>query len=86
MLHAQEVSSIKNLDGSSRRMSDEEMITTWHGGQGYLVAVNEKDGETVRNEAVRLGIDAKRIGLVTKQPGIVVVSRGAFEPGKAMKF
>ncbi len=86
MLHAQEVTEVRHPDGSSRRMSDEEMITTWHGGQGYVVAVDEKDGETVRNEAARLGINSKRVGFVTKRPGIVVVSRGAFESGKEMTF
>ncbi|HEY4963995.1 MAG TPA: AIR synthase-related protein [Candidatus Saccharimonadales bacterium] len=60
MKHAQEVTQVENPDGSKRPMSDEEMITTWHGGQGYIVAINERDGEAVHSEATAFGIPAKK--------------------------
>jgi phosphoribosylformylglycinamidine cyclo-ligase len=86
MKHAQEVTRVKNPDDSTRPMSDEEMITTWHGGQGYVVAIDKRDGDILHAEASKLGIETKRIGMVTEQPGIRVVSRGIQTPGKIMEF
>jgi phosphoribosylformylglycinamidine cyclo-ligase len=86
MKHAQAVTEVKNPDGSRRSMTDEEMITTWHGGQGYIIAINERDAEAVHSEAATFGIEAKKVGLVTKRPSIRVVSRGVQTPGKVMEF
>lgn len=86
MAHAQEVMEVQVTDGKSRPMSDEEMITTWHGGQGYIVAINEKDSEALNAEATDLGIIAKRIGVVTAKAGIRIISKGVRTPGKLLEF
>lgn len=86
MRHAQEVMEVRNSDGSMRPMSDAEMITTWHGGQGYVVAINERDAEAVLSEAATRGIIAKKIGKVTKRPGIRILSKGVQTPGEVMVF
>lgn len=86
MKHAQEVTRVRNTDGSVRPMSDEEMITTWHGGQGYVLAINEQDSETLAAEAADLGIVAKKIGQVSRASGIRVTSKGVQTPGKMMEF
>jgi phosphoribosylformylglycinamidine cyclo-ligase len=86
MKHAQEVTQVENPDGTKRPMTDEEMTTTWHGGQGYIVAINERDAEPVHSEASNFGIPAKRIGRVTSKQGIRVISRGVQTPGKVMEF
>lgn len=81
MKHCQEVAKIKDGD-TYRPMSDEEMITTWHGGQGYILALPEADVQTVLDVVP----GSKPIGRVTKEPGITVLSRGFQTPGKLMKF
>ncbi len=86
MKHAQEITRVSNHDGSIRPMSDEEMITTWHGGQGYVVAINENDSDVLVAEASQLGITAKKIGRITQTPGIRVTSMGVQTPGKVMEF
>lgn len=86
MRHAQEVAEVTNPNRSIRPMTDEEMITTWHGGQGYIVAINECDAESVHTQAGKLGIAAKRVGRVTNKQGISIVSRGILTPGKVMSF
>lgn len=86
MKHAQEITRVELPDGSTRPMTDEEMITTWHGGQGYVSAVNERDAETVHTEALAQGIEAKRIGRITRRAGIRMVSLGVQTPGKVMEF
>lgn len=86
MKHAQEVTRVKVSEGSIRPMSDEEMITTWHGGQGYVVAIRGEDSEKLQAKAQDFGIDTKRIGTVTRRGGIRVASRGIQTPGKVMEF
>lgn len=86
MKHAQDVTRVRNFDGTMRPMSDEEMITTWHGGQGYVVAINERDSDALRLEAQKSAIDVKKIGRVVNTPGIKVVSKGIQTPGKIMEF
>ncbi len=86
MKHAQEVTEVKNPDGSKRPMSDEEMVTTWGSGHGYVLAIDENDGDVLRSEAGNLGIKAKKIGSITKEQGISMRSRGVQSYGKLMKF
>lgn len=86
MRHAQKLLRVYKPDGSTRSMSDEEMYTTWHGGQGYVIAINEEDAETVRATAADVGIEAKRIGRIRKKPGISIRSRGIQSYGKTMEF
>ncbi|MDB5170045.1 MAG: Phosphoribosylformylglycinamidine cyclo-ligase [Candidatus Saccharibacteria bacterium] len=86
MKHAQEVTEVSNDDGTTRPMSDEEMITTWHGGQGYVLAINERDAEALQTEASKLGIDTQKIGHISKTTGIRVTSKGVQTPGKVMEF
>jgi len=86
MKHAQEVTRVSKNDGSTRPMSDEEMITTWHGGQGYVVAINERDSSALASEAAQLGIIVRKIGRISQTPGIRVTSMGVQTPGKIMEF
>ncbi len=83
--HAQEITEVENPDGTLRPMSDEESYTTWHGGQGYILAIDGSDGERLKDEAAKQGISAKRIGKVTRGPGISIVSKAVRTPGKVLK-
>jgi len=86
LLHTQELAEVENHDGSKRPMSDEEAMTTWHGGQGYVIAINGVDGDKLREEASKHQLVAKKIGVVTKQPGIRILSKWGQTPGKVMEF
>lgn len=86
MQHCQEIAEVENEDHSKRPMSDKEMITTWHGGQGYVLAVHEDDVGAVRNKSRKMGVECKPIGKVVKERGISITSKGVRTPGKVMSF
>src|SRR5690606_21742461 len=85
MKHCQEQTKVKT-DGGERAMTDEEALTTWHGGQGYVVAADEGDHDQIMKAAAEKGIIAKPIGRVTKQTGLRVVSKGAQRYGDILEF
>lgn len=85
MQHCQEVTEVKVGD-KTRRMTDEEALTTWHGGQGYVVAASESDHDAIVQAGADKGIEVKPIGRVSKQPGLRVVSKGAYQYDDVLNF
>lgn len=51
-----------------RGMTDSEFYTTWNGGQGMLLVVDERDAKHVCTRAKAYGIHAQRAGVITKEP------------------
>ncbi len=85
MSHCQEITEVKDGEGT-RPMTDEEALTTWHGGQGYVVAAPEADHDAILAVAEEKGIAVKPIGRVTTQPGLRVASKGAQKYGETLEF
>lgn len=73
-------------DGKIRPMTDEELYSTWHGGQGYVVAASENDHDALLAAGESHNIEIKPIGQVVKQPGLRVVSKGSYHPGELLNF
>ncbi|HSU72911.1 MAG TPA: AIR synthase-related protein, partial [Candidatus Binatia bacterium] len=65
-------------------VSDEEAYKTWNMGQGMVLITS--DASAVMDVAKRHGIESKVIGTVTQEPGIRIVSKGAFATGKVLHF
>ena len=65
-------------------VSDEEAYQTWNMGQGMIVATPEPDH--VITLADSFGIEAKPVGTVTSEPGIILSSRGAFNAENTLTF
>jgi phosphoribosylformylglycinamidine cyclo-ligase len=61
-------------------VSDIEAYRTWNMGQGMIVITQKPNG--VMDIASKYGIEAKKIGMVVKTPGITLMNRGAFCPDK----
>lgn len=74
MLHAQETGSI----------SDPDAYRAWNMGQGMAVITPEP--EKVVRTAKRFGIEAKIAGIITKEPGVRLISRGAQSAGKELSI
>lgn len=85
MRHCQEIARVKHGD-SFRDMSDEEAITTWHGGQGYVVAAPEAAHDDIVSAGEEKGIEVKPIGHVTKNPGLRIVSKGVYRYGDVLEL
>lgn len=85
MRHCQEVTKVQEGD-SDRPMTDEEALTTWHGGQGYVVAAPEADHDAIVSAGEEKGITIKPIGRVAKEPGIRVISKGVHKYGEVIDF
>lgn len=58
-----------------RGFADEQAYSKWHMGPGLVIATPEPD--VVLAVAKKFGIEAKRIGEVTQQPGITIKNCGA---------
>ena len=60
-----------------RNLSDEEFYEVWHGGQGMLLVVNEKDADYSIKRAKDFGIQAKIVGKITKEktPQVTIISK-----------
>ena len=65
-------------------ISDEDAYRAWNMGQG--MAIVTPDPAIVLEEAKKYGIKAKIAGMVTKEPGIRLVSRGDQRPGQVLTF
>lgn len=62
MRHLQAITRVNNPDHTTRPMTDEEMITTWHAGHGYVVAIHGEDGAALQQESEKHGITSKKSG------------------------
>lgn len=56
-----------------RGLSDGELYSAWHGGQGMLLIVPESDADTVLKSASEFNIEAKVAGRVTKEQTLRLV-------------
>lgn len=86
MRHCQEQTKVETPDGGERPMTDEEALTTWHGGQGYVVAGREEDHDVLVSVGAEHGVTVKPIGRVTKKPGLRIVSKGVHRYGETLEF
>ena len=85
MRHCQEITKVREGD-QDRPMTDEEALTTWHGGQGYVVAASEADHDAIVSAGAEKGIVVKPIGRVTNQQGLRVTSKGGQKYGETLEF
>ncbi len=60
-----------------RKIDDEEFYEVWHGGQGMLLIIEEKDAKHCIKRAKDFGVRARVIGKVTKEktPQILINSK-----------
>ena len=60
-----------------RKIVDEEFYEVWHGGQGMLLIIDEKDSEYALKRASDFGIEAKVVGKITKEdvPKVSIISK-----------
>lgn len=71
MLHCQELGNV----------SDEEAYKTWNMGNGMVVI--SPDSEAIIQTAKKHGVRAKVAGVVTKEPGVKIASKGYFSAGES---
>ncbi len=65
-------------------VADRDAYGMLHMGSGMIIATSEP--EKLIDVAAENDVDAKVIGLVTKEPGVVVRSAGVTAPGRKLKF
>lgn len=60
-----------------RKITDEEFYEVWHGGQGMLLIIDEKDAKYCIKRAKDFNIKAKVVGKITKEknPQVVIISK-----------
>lgn len=60
-----------------RNIADEEFYEVWHGGQGMLLIIDEKDADYCIKRAKDFGIQAKIVGKITKEknPQVTIISK-----------
>jgi phosphoribosylformylglycinamidine cyclo-ligase len=60
-----------------RKITDEEFYEVWHGGQGMLLIVDEKDAIYCIKRAKDFSVEAKIVGKITKEkkPQVVIISK-----------
>ena len=59
--------NIKERDYFSGKITDEEFYEVWHGGQGMLLIIDEKDANYCIKRAKDFEIQAKIVGKITKK-------------------
>jgi phosphoribosylformylglycinamidine cyclo-ligase len=69
-----------------RKITDEEFYEVWHGGQGMLLIVEEKDAEYCIKRAEEFNISAKIAGKITKEPEPQVSINSKLTPGKVIIY
>ena len=69
-----------------RGIADEEFYEVWHGGQGMLLVVDEKDAAYCIKRAKDFLIDVKVVGKITreKEPTVTILSK--LTPGKKIIY
>ncbi|MEK7128180.1 MAG: AIR synthase-related protein [Patescibacteria group bacterium] len=60
-----------------RNLSDEEFYEVWHGGQGMLLIIDEKNADYCIKRGKDFGIQAKIVGKITKEktPQVKIISK-----------
>jgi len=69
-----------------RNLADEEFYEVWHGGQGMLLIVEEKDAERCIGRANDFGINAKIVGKITQEPEPQISIKSKLTPGKIIIY
>lgn len=69
-----------------RGMSDQECYSTWNGGQGALIVLNEADASNFIKEAGWLDLRAKICGQITREDTPRIRIRSQFTPGREVIF
>lgn len=69
-----------------RKISDEEFYEVWHGGQGMLLVINEKDAEYCIKRAKDFKIKAKVVGKITKKLHSSVTIKSKLTKGKIIIY
>jgi phosphoribosylformylglycinamidine cyclo-ligase len=69
-----------------RNIADEEFYEVWHGGQGMLLIVEEKDAEHCIKRGKDFGIEAKIVGKITKEKEPKVTIHSKLTPGKIIVY
>lgn len=69
-----------------RGLSNEECYSTWNGGQGALVVINENDVSLFLDLAMKFGIAAQVAGQITKKKKYTVAIRSKFSSGKMIYY
>jgi phosphoribosylformylglycinamidine cyclo-ligase len=60
-----------------RKINDEEFYEVWHGGQGMLLIIDEKDADYCIKRASDISIQAKVVGKITNEenPQVSIISK-----------
>ena len=74
MLRCQELGGVK----------DAEAYKAWNMGQGMLIMTSRP--EKIISIAQEYKIKAKVLGKITAAPGLKIISRGYYSPGKTLSF
>lgn len=69
-----------------RKITDEEFYEVWHGGQGMLLIVEEKDASHCLKRAKDFGIKAKIAGRITKEKNPQVSINSKLTKGKIIIY
>ena len=69
-----------------RNITDEEFYEVWHGGQGMLLIVDEKDAIYCTKRAKDFSIEAKIVGKITKTDNPQVSISSKLTPGKIIIY
>jgi phosphoribosylformylglycinamidine cyclo-ligase len=81
-----EPSQIMRQCAEWRKLSDEEFYEVWHGGQGMLIIVDEKDAEHCLKRASDFNIKAKVAGKITKEEKPQVSINSQLTKGKLIIY
>ncbi len=69
-----------------RNIQDEEFYEVWHGGQGMLLIIDEKDSDYCLKRAKEFGIEAKVAGKIFKDKESTVSIDSKLTPGKKIIY
>ncbi len=58
-------------------VADKEAYSVWNMGNGMLIVINPKDADKAISELKKVGIKAKIVGKISKNPQIIVRNHGA---------
>ena len=69
-----------------RGIDDNEFYEIWHGGQGMLLIIDEKDAPYCIKRAKDFSVKAKVVGKITKEkiPQVSIISK--LNPGKKIIY